>query len=158
MKSNYLFPTVFKKIGWCLFLVFAVLEILLLADVLEDEMISFPTLMLGNSIFPFGDSTMIGFKKQGMLSEIITVFLSVSLLFISFAREKDEDECIANIRMKSFVWAVKVNTLLLIIGTWFFFGLFFLHFMILFMFSQLLIFIFKYYYELYRFRRANNEK
>ena len=32
MKSNYLFPTVYKKIGWVLFVPFAIIGIIFLAD------------------------------------------------------------------------------------------------------------------------------
>ena len=32
MKSNYLFPTVYKKIGWVLFVPFAIIGIIFLAN------------------------------------------------------------------------------------------------------------------------------
>ena len=90
--------------------------------------------------------------------ELIIICLTVSMLFIAFSREKDEDECIANIRMQSLVWAIMVNSSLLIVATMLVFGLPYLTFMSIYMFSFLLLFIVKYQWTIYQFRRTVYDK
>lgn len=157
MKSNYLFPVIFRKIGWWLFV---------------------PSLLLG-VYYLFGNDTFIdvggskalalfdGLSEMSFLTiatnyswtdELIIICLTVSMLFIAFSREKDEDECIANIRMQSLVWAIMVNSSLLIVATMLVFGLPYLTFMSIYMFSFLLLFIVKYQWTIYQFRRTVYDK
>ena len=157
MKSNYLFPVIFRKIGWWLFV---------------------PSLLLG-VYYLFGNDTCIdvggskalalfdGMSETSFLTiatnyswtdELIIICLTVSMLFIAFSREKDEDECIANIRMQSLVWAIMVNSSLLIVATMLVFGLPYLTFMSIYMFSFLLLFIVKYQWTIYQFRRTVYDK
>ena len=152
MKSNYLFPNVFRKIGWSLFIPF----------------------LLWGTAYLFSDGTFIeiggshaialfdGFSdtkffcitnNDSWTDEIIVIFLTLSMLFIGFSREKDEDECIANIRMNALVWAIIVNSALLIIGTMLIFGAPYLNFMAIYMFSLLILFIAKYSWMIHRFRK-----
>lgn len=158
MKSNYLFPAVMKKVGWCMFVPSAIVLTLVITDVLSDELISFPTLLIGDVGFFSGNQSMVTFGTEGMLYEIATLFVALSLLFISFSKEEEEDEYVENIRMRSFVWAIKANTLLVILGTWFIFGILYLGVMIVFMYSMFLFFICKFNYELYKLRRTGNEE
>lgn len=158
MKSNYLFPTVMKKVGWCMFVPTAIVLILVITDVLSDELVSFPTLLIGDVGLFSGNQSMVTFGTEGMLYEIATLFVALSLLFISFSKEEEEDEYVENIRMRSFVWAIKANTLLVILGTWFIFGTLYLELMIVFMYSMFLFFICKFNYELYKLRRTGNEE
>lgn len=158
MKSNYLFPTVMKKVGWCMFVPSAIVLILVITDVLSDELVSFPTLLIGDVGLFSGNQSMVTLGTEGMLYEIATLFVALSLLFISFSKEEEEDEYVENIRMRSFVWAIKSNTLLVILGTWFIFGTLYLELMIVFMYSMFLFFICKFNYELYKLRRTGNEE
>ena len=116
MKSNYLFPIVFRKIGWCLFVPFLLWGI--------GFMLSGGTFLeIGGSgalaLFDgYSDTRFLTIAdNDSWTDEIIIIFLTLSILFIGFSREKDEDECIANIRMNALVWAIIVNSALLIIGT-----------------------------------------
>ena len=92
-------------------------------------------------------------NNDSWTDELIVVFLTISMLFISFSKEKDEDECIASIRMNALIWAIMINCTLLIIGTMFIFGLPYLNFMAIYMFSLLLLFIIKYTWDIYMFRK-----
>lgn len=154
MKTNYLFPVVFRKIGWCLFIPFLLLGICYLVS---DE--NFLVIGGSNALALFdGYSDTKYFcitQNDSWTDELIIVSLTVSMLFIGFSREKDEDECIATIRMNALVWAILINSALLILGTLFIYGLPFLNFMSIYMFSLLLLFIFRYLWKTYQFR--NND-
>ena len=152
MKSNYLFPMVFRKIGWCLFIPFLLLGICYLfcdGNFLETGSTSALALFDGFSDTKFFCIT----QNDSWTDELIVIFLTLAMLFIGFSREKDEDECIASIRMNALVWAILTNSALLILGTLFVYGLPYLNFMSIYMFSLLLLFILKYTWSLYQFRK-----
>lgn len=166
MKKNYLFPHRFKWIGWSLFMPFALLFFVVPAffDFIDDDLISFPTLMiiiseLGN--FDGGNvqnGLIAGFQREGMFDEICLVAMSLGLLFVSFARERDEDEYVEHLRLHSFAWAIKVNTVLFILGTWFFFGSLYLWFILIWLFSLFLIYIAKFQWELHQMRKGASDE
>lgn len=158
MKKNDLFPHRFKLIGWCLFVPFFGLLLLMMAtDLIDDSLITFPT--LGISLGGFFDGKAgVHIVREGMLQEIVFVGLSLGLLFISFSKERDEDELIGSLRMQSFVWAVKWNTALLIVGTWIIFGSLYLYFMYLWIFSLFFFYIGRFEWQLYQLRKEGDHE
>ena len=152
MKSNNLFPNVFKKIGWSLFIPFLLWGTTYLfsgGTFLEIGGSSALALFDGD----FDTKFLTISDNDSWTDEIIVIFLTLSMLFIGFSREKDEDECIANIRMNALVWAIMVNSALLIIGTMLIFGAPYLNFMTIYIFSLLILFIAKYSWMIHRFRK-----
>lgn len=150
MKFNYLFPEVYKKIGWGMFVVFAVLNVLWMTDTIGPW---FPCKVI--SIVPsstFGDSSFV-VQNNGWEDEICMVGMILSLLFISFARLKDEDEYTINLRMKSMAWAVKGYGLIIMMTTLFVYGTNWLYIMLLSIYLVFFLFIIKFYYELEKFRK-----
>jgi hypothetical protein len=156
MKSNFLLPSGFRKAGWCMFFPGVILGVLYLLG-------EYPACLElgGTNAFALFD----GFSDTNMFTvtfndswteEFIIILLALALLFIGFSREKDEDECIANIRMNALVWAMTVNTALLIASTLLIFGLPYLTFMSIYMFSLMVLFIAKYQWLIYRFRKNSN--
>ena len=162
MKKDYLFPHRFKWIGWCMFLPFALLFFVGqgLFDFICDDLISFPTLIIGvgelNFFHPENESMglIATIEREGMFDEICVVFMSLGLLFVSFARERDEDEYVEHLRLHSFAWAIKANTVLLILGTWFFFGGLYMWFVLFWLISLFLIYIAKFQWELRQMRKG----
>ena len=171
MKFNYLFPEVYKKIGWGMFVVFAVLNVLWMTDTIGAW---FPCKVI--SIVPsstFGDSSFV-VQNNGWEDEICMVGMILSLLFISFARLKDEDEYTINLRMKSMAWAFKVFGIVVIVATltiygmiWFIvmvatltiYGMIWFIVMLILVYLIFFLFIGKFYYELHQFRKeAQNEE
>ena len=107
MRKNYLFPTTFRKIGWCLFVPFAITSFICLFDGSNEDWLKVNAL----SVIPWG------IIKNSLFDELSMIGLTVSLLFIAFSKEKDEDECIANIRSNSLIWATITAYSLLIVCT-----------------------------------------
>lgn len=154
MKTNYLLPTVFSKIGWFLFVPSLILGIYYLFG--NDAVIN-----IGGS---YSIALFDGITETEVLSttyndswtdEILIITTTLSMLFIGFSREKEEDECIANIRMNSLVWSIMVSSMVLIAATLLIFGMPYLTFMTIYMFCVLLLFIIKYKFALYMFRKDN---
>ena len=157
MKKNFLFPPICKQIGWILLIPSLVLYVLTLGDVIDDHLLSFPTLCLSLDKYTT-QSSGITWEIQGMLMEITLALLMVSLLFISFSREREEDELITALRFQSFAWAVKINAVLLIVGTWIIFGGLYLYFIIFCLFSIFVLYIGRFEYELYQLKKLSHEE
>lgn len=156
MKADYLFPAVMKKVGYVMFIIFMVPSIFYLSGHFPDDLLTAKTFaIIGGGIF--GKTTYFSIVTNDLSDELLFIGLSLSLLFISFAREKDEDECISKIRMQSLVWALKVNTLLIVLTTLFVYGEPYLSFMISFIFTVYVLFIIKFNIALHKFR-SNDEK
>lgn len=147
MKKNYLFPSTFRKIGWCLFIPFAIMSLICLFNGANED-------WLEVSVF---SAIPLGIIKNSLFDELSMIGLTVSLLFIAFSKEKDEDECISNIRSNSLVWATITGYSLLIICTMLIYDIQYLNFVFIDLFMILILFIIKYNIELYRFRRNNND-
>ena len=147
MKKNYLFPTTFRKIGWCLFVPFVIMCLICLFNGANEDWLEVSVL----SVVPWG------VIKNSLFDELSMTGLTVSLLFIAFSKEKDEDECIANIRSNSLIWATMAGYFLLIVCTMLIYDLQYLNFVFIDLFMILILFIIKYNIELYKFRRSNND-
>ena len=126
------------------------------APFIDDDSISFNTFGIGNAFL--GLSFTASWQKTGMLDEITLCLLLASLFMIAFAREKQEDEFIEHLRLSALVWSLRIQTLLMIVCTWFVFGTAYLTLMIVFMISMFVIFILRFQYLLYRSRRNNHEE
>lgn len=147
MKKNYLFPTTFRKIGWVLFVPFAVMSLMCLLGNDNDHWLEVNVF----SVIPWG------VIKNSLFNEISMIGLTFSLLFIGFSKEKDEDECIANIRSNALIWATMTGYLLFIVCTLFIYDIEYLTFVFIDLFMILILFIIKYKLELYKFRRNTND-
>lgn len=133
MKSNYLLPHGYKRIGWCL---------------------TIPFLLLGLYMTIFGQSVGLPVWLEKIfgdyLDEVISIALIVGLLLVGFSREKTEDEYITKIRLESLQLSVLANYVLLIICVLVFYGMNFFSVMIYNMFTTLIIFVIRFNFIIYR--------
>ena len=162
MKSNYLFPTMCKKIGWVLFVPFAIIGIIFLVNssLLPEVKWNPIVLYTGSQLTDHGQILGEFFKtiNDDMKEEIIVWGLAIALSLIAFSREKDEDELVEHLRAKSLVWSLKANVVLLIIATLILYSEYYLTFAWIYMFSVFLLFIIRFEFELYRFRHSSHEE
>lgn len=153
MNYNYLFPPVFKKIGWVLFVIFAVLNVLWMTGDIEGLLPACKVF----SIWP--DEGKFIMTNDDWTDEICIVGMILSLLFITFARLKQEDEYTINLRMKSMAWAFKVFGIVVIVATLTIYGMIWFIVMLILVYLIFFLFIGKFYYELHQFRKeAQNEE
>ena len=147
MKNSYLFPAYFKKIGWCMFpfmLAFSI-YVLYIKNGLNWDV----------SIWTFvSDSKWFGTSVQDISDEIAFTGMTVSLLFIAFAKRKDEDEYISRIRLESLVWAVIANYAILTAATWLVYGFPYFNVLLYNMFTILILFIVKFQLALYKLKKS----
>lgn len=148
MKSTLLLPEKYKRIGMALFLPALVLGIMVQFFDFQFAFLSLPHDKHDMSRILESD---INFTDEFALTGLI-----LGMLFMAFAREKNEDEYISRIRLESLQWAVIANYVLLLAATWLVHGFGYLHVMIYNMLTILLIFLVRFHIVLARDRRNSN--
>ena len=143
MRSKFLLAPKFKVIGWVMLLIFLALGILVyFFDFRIDALTIKPDTRSGNLF-----DNMVNFTDEIALTGII-----VALLFISFGKERNEDEFINHTRLESWQAAIFINYILLLIAVWLIHGTRFLDVMMYNMLTIPLIFIIRFHYVLFRNR------
>ncbi|MBL7712347.1 MAG: hypothetical protein JNL13_07790 [Chitinophagaceae bacterium] len=158
MKSQLLLPHRFKQIGWLLLVPATVLGIILLLTDLDS-------MPLQATVFSFVNDEILGhvryfsFSKVNVTTTLVAVLFISGALLIGFSKEKREDEFISSLRQSSLLWAVLVNSILLLLAFLFIYGTAFISIMMYNMFTVLIIYIARFNYILYRnSRSAPDEK
>ncbi|MDP4185634.1 MAG: hypothetical protein Q8862_10800 [Bacteroidota bacterium] len=147
MLSRFLFPHRYKRIGQVLLVPSMIVG---LAMILFDYYL--PKLMIK---FPAFYTEMGFFKviRDDFSNELICLFYIVGAILAGFSKEKDEDEFIARLRMEALVWSTYVNYLLLLLSVLLIYGVVFLDVVTINMFSLLTIFVFRFSYVMYKYRK-----
>lgn len=133
MKTKYLLPPVFKKIGWWASIPFVVFWACTLLKIVPDEW---------------------QFLYSEFFMNLFIIGFVVTLCFIAFSQERDEDEYIARIRYESLIWATIFNYVILVVASLSIYGLDFFVFMGVNMYTILILFIAKFNIALYRLRKS----
>lgn len=152
MKTRFLFPHSYKKIGWLL-LVGGLITgiILMILDFDFDEFMVVKVFsLLGDDLFIDKSFRII---ENGILDEILTVSIIIGGILVGFSKVKDEDEFIATLRTESITWSFYVNYAILVLVTIFIYGLSYFEFMIYNLFSILLFFIIRFHILLFKSRK-----
>ena len=144
MKSKYLFPHRFKRIGLFIMTPTAVLGLYMLGAVWEPEFLNFkvPAFFVDNLMF--GENHFFAIIEDNLLNEILGALMIIGSLMVAFSKEKEEDEFIASIRLESLVWATYVNYGVLLISLFLIYTVSFFFVMIINMFTILLFFILRF--------------
>jgi hypothetical protein len=128
-------------IGWILFFPLAILLVL---NGFYDYEINWLTW----NNFRSGD--ILNSSNENFTNEISIVGTFLSLFFIAFSKEKQEDEYIQKIRLDSLLIAFYVYGMLTVFGTLVFYSVGYLEFMGFNMFSIQLVFIIRFRWVMYR--------
>jgi len=152
MKSSLLLPSRYKIIGILLFIPSLVLGLFY-----RFREFSFDFLTLKQSYkLPLGDKNINLDEQINLTDEFALTGLIVGLLFIAFAREKQEDEFIHHTRLQSWQWSVLINYGLLLVATWLVHGWNFIDVMMYNMLTVLIIFILRFHIVLLRNKNAES--
>ncbi len=150
MKNSLLIPNKYKVLGWILFLAFAVLGLFCMyAD------FKIPSFDL--SIFNIKEDNSFTGGDYNLTNELAFLGVTVGLLMIVFAKEKIEDEYIALLRLKSLQRAVLISYIILLILNFTAYGLSFSILLIYNSWTFLIIFILKFYWNLYQLKKEGNQ-
>lgn len=156
MNNKLLLPNRFKTIGWMILIPATIAGIILIATDYESNWLTTKVFAIFNDDLFFGNSEASGNGKSftvitaDVTNTLVGILFILGGLMVSFAKEKREDEFIANLRLSSLMWSVWVNYALLLLCLIFVWGLAFFNVMVYNMFTILIIFIIRFNYILYR--------
>jgi len=158
MTKNYLFPSRFQKLGWILLVPFGLLFLYFCFTTSGSRVeLNVPVFAIINN--DIGNSThWFTFIKNDILDEITYIGLIVSLVFIAFSKEECDDEFILEIRRNSLVWALLINSLILIFCELFIYGFVFLEILYFNLLSILILFIIKFKIAVYKLDKFDEDE
>ena len=156
MKQTLLLPNRFKTIGWFILIPATIAGIFLMATEYEANLLTTKVFAIFNDDLFFGNNESYGVRNNftvittDVTNTLVGILFIIGGIMVSFAKEKREDEFIANLRLTSLMWSVWVNYALLLLSLIFVWGLAFFNVMVYNMFTILIIFIIRFNYILYR--------
>ena len=143
MKSNFLFPHHFKRIGWVLFILGVIIGVFYIAKESDVEFLDVTVFSVAGEAL-MGDTSYFSFLKNNIHDEITCLLLIIGALLIVFSKEKSEDEFISKIRLESLAWATYVNYAILIFSIIFIYEMTFFMILLFNMFTVLIFFIIRF--------------
>ncbi|WP_373493250.1 hypothetical protein [Aquiflexum sp.] len=141
MLTKILLPHRFQMIGWIMFFPLALLLVLNSFYNYEFDWLTWEGFRVGGLI----DS-----ENENFTNEFSIIGTFLSLFFIAFSKEKQEDEYIQKLRLDSLLVAFYVYSLLVVIGTLVFYSTGYLQFMGFNLFSIQLAFIIRFKWVMHR--------
>jgi hypothetical protein len=153
MKTNFLLPTHYKKIGWIISI--PVLIIGFITSLIDYEpsflYAKIPAIFINEF---FGRKQFIGMVENNLLNEICGVLLIVGFILIAFSKEKMEDEYLSKIRLESLVWAVYVNYAILLLAFILVYDLTFFWVMMANIYTVLVFFIIRFNWKVWQLQKT----
>jgi hypothetical protein len=107
----------------------------------------------GSTHFTFDKKFLFDLDASNFSDEVVGVLLIAGLLILALAKEKDEDDWIGQTRLESLLWAVIVNSGLIILAMIFLYGVLFLQVMAYNICTPLILFISRFNLLMYLERR-----
>ena len=152
MKTKYLLPNKYKKIGWILLIPSGIL-LLLYIIINSPSKYAIDTYVFAIA-YGYGEPSFFSIVKTNILPHLILLFFLFSCLIVAFSKEKNEDEYISKVRLDSLIWAVLINYLLLLLSIIFIYEIAFLWILVFNMFTTLILFIIRFNLILFKERRG----
>ncbi|HSD13251.1 MAG TPA: hypothetical protein VLB74_01240 [Flavobacterium sp.] len=158
MKTKFLFPHRFKKIGWLLFIPFAILSLISLCTTLELNFLNVNVFCFIHNSFSRSGTIYFGFVENNITDEILMGGLIIGGLLTAFSKEKNEDEMVEKIRLESLVWATYFNYAMLLISIIFIYGESFFTALLVNIASLLIFFIVRFNWMLYKTNKISTDE
>ena len=162
MKKKYLLPSCFKPIGRVLTALCVVYLVVAWTTDLDLDF-DYQTVSL-YAYAPFSSEETCNSNpwfcktKTSFMTTIFPIIFFIGLIFISFSRNKVEDEYITQIRESSFVSAMLIGSLLLILMTLLLYGFAYLWFSLYDVYIFLILFICIFDYRMYKLKKSTRDE
>lgn len=153
MFTPKLLPNQYKILGWFVLIPATICGIILATLGFDAKWMPARVFAIWNEEL-FTKDQLFAFITTDISNTIIGTVFIVGGMLVAFSREKQEDEFIAKLRLSSWMWAVLVNYILLILAFIFVYGMPFMNVMIYNMFTILILFIIRFNYLIYRTSKA----
>lgn len=157
MPNQLLLSNKFKKIGWTILIPSAIAGIALLITDYQVSWLNLNVLTISHQKI-LGERQFFCVVKSNVTNTLVGVVFIIGSLLVSFSKEKNEDEYIALLRLKSLQWSLLLNYTLLLFAFIFIHGWDFLYVMLYNIFTIISIFILHFNYILLREKSKTSEK
>jgi hypothetical protein len=111
---------------------------------------------LNNAFMDNSETGFLALIEDNFTNELATLLTILGSVMIAFSKEKVEDEFFQQIRFESIIWALKIQSLLLVLAVLFLYNFLFLYFMMIALVSFFVLYIGRYHYRLFIFKRMAN--
>lgn len=149
MTTKLLLPNRYKTIGWIVLVPATILGLALAYTEFDATWIHAKVFAIATDA-TFGKYKFFSVTETNITSTLVGVLFIIGAMLVSFSKEKNEDEFIAELRLSSLLWAVCVSYILLLVAFIFVYGTPFLDVMVYNMFTVLIIFIVRFNYLMYK--------
>ncbi len=146
MKRKLLISNKYKKIGWLILIVGIVSAIFLITFSGAPAWLNTKVLSLFDENSNAASWAII---ENNIADEIVAVLLLIGSLIVMFSKEKDEDEAINTVRLKSLQWAFLINYSIVLLAVIFIYDVAFAKVMMYNMFTVPFFFIARFNYLLF---------
>lgn len=158
MSPKLLLPNRYKKIGWIILVPATLLGLILAYNEFGADWLWARVFSIANEGTEL-HYKYFSFRNTNITNTVIGSLFITGAMLVSFSKEKNEDEYIAELRLSSLLWAVCVSYILLLAAFLLVYGTPFLDVMVYNMFTVLIIFIIRFNYLLYKnSKTATDEK
>lgn len=154
MSRKLLLANKYKKLGWFILIPSTILGLILAYNEFGLDWLWARVFAIAND-GKEGKYMYLSFRNTNITNTVVGSFFIIGAMLVSFSKEKNEDEFIAEIRLSSLLWAVCVSYILLLISFLLVYGTPFLDVMVYNMFTVLIIFIIRFNYILHK--NSNSE-
>jgi hypothetical protein len=158
MKTHFLFPRQFRKIGWLLFVPALIVAFAVAFTGLDIEN------MLTTKVFAIVDDGLFQptgffrFNQNSIADEILLAMLMIGGILIGFSKQNNEDEFIGRIRYESLVWATYFNFAILLLATLLVYGTHYFEVLVANVFTLLLFFVIRFHVMLYKLSKTTGDE
>jgi len=145
MAPKFLLPNKFKKFGWIILIPATIVGLILAYN-------EFSLAWIWGKVFAIAnEGTEEHYKyfvvtRTNLTNTVVGTLFIIGALLVSFSKEKNEDEFIAELRLSSLLWAVGISYVLLLIAFVMVYGTPFMDVMVYNMFTVLILFIIRFNY------------
>lgn len=150
MSTKLLLPNRYKKIGWFILIPATIAGLILASQEFSEDWLYKVRVFSIVTDGPTHHYKYFSVDRENITNTVIGALFIIGAMLVSFSKEKNEDEFIAELRLSSLLWAVCVSYILLLIAFIFVYESPFLDVMIYNMFTTLIIFIVRFNYLMYK--------
>lgn len=147
----FLFPRKFKFIGIILCLIGTILGIMRFYFGVKPKFFDVNVFAIYSQYFETNYFKVI---SNHISEELTALFLITGLLLLCFTKEKNENESLNQLRLKSLVITFYVNTIFLLFSFTFIYGLIFINILVLNLISPFLIYLITFNWLKYKYTRS----
>ncbi len=103
-----------------------------------------------------GDASFPILINDNFTNEIVALLVLIGAVFVAFSKEKVEDEFFQQLRFESLIWALKIQSLLLLLAILFLYNIAFLQFMMIALVSFYVFYIGRYHFQLMKLKKSDH--